>query len=257
MAGGLAKQGAVPVVAVYSTFLQRAYDMILQDICLLKLHVILAVDRAGLVGEDGETHHGVFDVGFLRQAPGMTVLCPGSQAELQDMLQWAAEEQDGPVAIRYPRGGDREDTLSRWENSLDVKTRGAVVSHAEGKDAVIITYGTLVQNAMEAARLLSERGIRVSVLRLQTISPLPVEKILEMTKDTTLAVVLEETGEESCVCKDLAYALHNHRPDLRIHGINLGRGFAPHGSVSQLYRQYGLDGESVASWIEEVHHHEK
>ena len=106
MAGGLAKQGMVPVVALYSTFLQRSYDMILQDICMLGLHVVFAVDRAGLVGEDGETHHGIFDVGFLRQAPGMVILAPASRAELADMLIWAVEEYNGPVAIRYPRGTD-------------------------------------------------------------------------------------------------------------------------------------------------------
>ena len=107
MAGGLAKQGMVPVAAIYSTFLQRSYDMILQDVSMLKLHVVLAVDRAGLVGEDGETHHGAFDVGFLRQAPDMKILSPASLAELREMLIWAVEGQKGPVAVRYPRGGDR------------------------------------------------------------------------------------------------------------------------------------------------------
>ena len=106
MAGGLAKQGMVPVVALYSTFLQRSFDQIMQDIAMLKLHVVLAVDRAGLVGEDGETHHGVFDTGYLRLVPGMKVLCPANLAELRIMLRWAAMECDGPVAIRYPRGGE-------------------------------------------------------------------------------------------------------------------------------------------------------
>ena len=106
MAGGLAKQGMVPVAAIYSTFLQRAYDQIMQDIAMLHLHVILAVDRAGLVGDDGPTHHGVFDVGFLRQVPGMLILAPASLAEQKDMLSWAAETYNGPVAVRYPRGGE-------------------------------------------------------------------------------------------------------------------------------------------------------
>ena len=106
MAGGLAKQGMIPIVALYSTFLQRGYDQIMQDICMLRLHVILAVDRAGLVGDDGPTHHGVFDVGFLRQMPGMLLLNPVSFAEQQDMLRWAVSEYDGPVAIRYPRGSE-------------------------------------------------------------------------------------------------------------------------------------------------------
>lgn len=105
MAAGMAKQGMTPVFAVYSTFLQRSYDMLLHDVALQGLHVVLAVDRAGLVGEDGETHHGLFDPAFLDTIPGMTVLCPASFAELRDMLEYAVYEVKGPVAIRYPRGG--------------------------------------------------------------------------------------------------------------------------------------------------------
>jgi 1-deoxy-D-xylulose-5-phosphate synthase len=100
MAGGLAKQGMIPVVAIYSTFLQRSFDQIMQDIALQQLHVVLAVDRAGMVGEDGPTHHGVFDVGFLRQVPGMKILAPASLLEQQKMLRWAVEEYHGPVAVR-------------------------------------------------------------------------------------------------------------------------------------------------------------
>ncbi len=139
MAGGLAKQGMVPVVALYSTFLQRSYDMILQDICMLGLHVVFAVDRAGLVGEDGETHHGVFDVGFLRQAPGMTVLCPVSTTELRDMLIWAIFDHDGPVAIRYPRGTDRGYSMSSWEQRADIAKNGFLTCHRQGSDVALVT----------------------------------------------------------------------------------------------------------------------
>ena len=120
MAGGLAKQGMIPVVAIYSTFLQRAYDQILQDVSMQKLHVVFAVDRAGLVGEDGETHHGVFDVGYLRHAPGMTVLCPASCVELTQMMTWAVNDCTGPVAVRYPRGGDGRFTESNWDPNASV-----------------------------------------------------------------------------------------------------------------------------------------
>ena len=257
MAGGLAKQGAVPVVAVYSTFLQRAYDMILQDICLLKLHVVLAVDRSGLVGEDGETHHGVFDVGFLRHAPAMTLLCPASLAELTDMLHWAVMEQDGPVAIRYPRGGSPDLKDSAWVSHLEISSSGALRVHRVGKDGAIITYGTLVQNAMDAAQRLSDKGIQLSVIRLQTLSPLPVKAVLEQLENVPYAVVAEETVDSCSICKDLAYQLHQWRPDLRIYGVNLGHGFVPHGAIADLYRRYGLDADSLAAKIEEVHHNEK
>ena len=130
MAGGLAKQGMVPVVALYSTFLQRGYDQIMQDIALLQLHVVLAIDRAGIVGDDGPTHHGVFDVGFLRQVPGMKILTPGSLAEQQQMLRWAVEAYNGPAAIRYPRGGEGAYSASAWKG-LD---GDQVVCHRQGKD---------------------------------------------------------------------------------------------------------------------------
>ena len=134
MAGGLAKQGAIPVVALYSTFLQRAYDLILQDVCMQKLHVVLAIDRAGLVGEDGETHHGVFEVGFLRQAPGMRILCPASTAELQTMMEWATLRYDGPVAIRYPRGGNGKYQDAAWTET------DPVICHKRGGSCAIVTY---------------------------------------------------------------------------------------------------------------------
>jgi 1-deoxy-D-xylulose-5-phosphate synthase len=129
MAGGLAKQGMKPVVALYSTFLQRAYDMILQDICMLNLPVVLAIDRAGLVGEDGETHHGIYDVGFLRHAPGMRILCPASMLECSQMVRWAVTHAKGPVAIRYPRGGNGNYTQSNWGVGKE-----QICVHRTGKD---------------------------------------------------------------------------------------------------------------------------
>ena len=169
MAGGLAKQGMTPVVAVYSTFLQRSYDMIMQDVALQKLHVVFAIDRAGLVGEDGETHHGVFDVGYLRQMPGMRVLCPGSCAELEQMLEWAVNEYDGPVAIRYPRGGDQDYSENAW-----IGAEEPVHVHREGKNAVLVTYGPFLKNAMQAAEKLEQNGISASVIRLLQVNPIPV-----------------------------------------------------------------------------------
>lgn len=255
MAGGLAKQGLVPVVAVYSTFLQRAYDMILQDICMLKLHVVLAVDRAGLVGEDGETHHGINDVGFLRHAPGLTVLCPVSTAELDDMLTWAVEEQEGPVAIRYPRGGELEYKHSDWVNDPEVSERGALACHRKGSDATIIVYGTLLQNAIDAAQLLSQRGIEITVLRLMTVAPLPTARILEQSGENIF--VLEDTVSPCGVAQTLALEIMDASLDIHVRNIDLGHDYVPHGSVEQLHKHYGLDAESVAGFIKEVLHNEK
>ncbi len=249
MAGGLAKQGMIPVVALYSTFLQRAYDMLLQDICMLKLHVVLAVDRAGLVGEDGETHHGVYDVGFLRHAPGMTLLAPASCLELQDMLSWAIEEQNGPVAIRYPRGGNRGYADSVWENAKD----DGVVCHRMGGNVVLITYGVLINNVMEAAELLSQKGIEVTVLRLLRLSQLPVEKVANLLPQNSTVFVFEETNANCGISRELALHLQNCGKLRKFYATDLGDDFVTHGSIEVLYKQYGLDAQSIANRVEEVH----
>ena len=241
MAGGLAKQGMVPVLALYSTFLQRAYDQIIQDIAMLKLHVVLAVDRAGLVGEDGETHHGVFDVGFLRQVPGMRILCPASCAELKDMLRWAVKDYNGPVAVRYPRGGDGDFTASNWD------PEASVFSHRHGKDAAIITYGILVNNALVAADILQEQGIHVSVIRLTQLAPISFSG-LESALTGIRHVII---AEESCggIHEAVAWELGQDRS---VSSIDLGSNFVTHGSIAQLHKQYGLDGESIAQKVKEV-----
>ena len=246
MAGGLAKQGAIPVVALYSTFLQRSYDMILQDICIQKLHVVLAVDRAGLVGEDGETHHGVFDIGFLRQSPGMRVLCPASVAELADMMRWAVTECEGPVAVRYPRGGNREYTDSAWN------VNSGVCRHRTGTDITLVTYGTTVENAINAAKLLESRGVQACVLRLMTVSPMPVQQIYEQMSESRHVVIIEESCAGSGICQDLAWELRKLDRSCRVDGIDLGENFVTHGSVDALYRHHGLDAESIANYVQEV-----
>ena len=246
MAGGLAKQGMIPVVALYSTFLQRSYDMILQDICMLNLHAVFAIDRAGLVGEDGETHHGIFDVGFLRQAPGLKILCPGSCQELSQMLTWAVCEQNGPIAIRYPRGGDHGYTDSAWDGMC------GVCSHRTGKDVAIITYGTLLQNALNAAELLSQKGIEAAVLRLLAVEPLPVEQIIPLLSSKRHIVIMEETAGSSGIGEGLACALYERLPNCRIDRFDLGHRYITHGSVNALYTHYHLDGQSVADFIVEV-----
>ena len=246
MAGGLAKQGMVPVVALYSTFLQRSYDMILQDICMLGLHTVLAVDRAGLVGEDGETHHGVFDVGFLRQAPGMTILCPASLAELKDMMHWAVMEHNGPVAVRYPRGGNRGYTDSAWDPSA------AVLSYRHGKDCAIITYGTLIGNALEACDILRSCGVDATVIRITRINPLPISALEAALTEFKHAVIVEETCEGSGIYESLAWQMREHTPDCAFTHIDLGSQYATHGSIDILYRHYGLDAASIAKHVQEV-----
>lgn len=248
MAGGLAKQGMIPVVALYSTFLQRAYDMILQDVCMQGLHVVLAVDRAGLVGEDGETHHGVFDVGFLRQAPGMKLLCPASLKELEDMVRWAVLECDGPVAVRYPRGGDHSYRESAWS---DYEPYG-ICCHRKGDDLTVVTYGTMVQNVLDAAEILENRGISITVLRLLSLAPLPVDQVLAQMKDGKPIFIVEEICSGSGICQELAYELMQTASNVNISCMDLGKNFVSHGVVDTLYHYHGLDAESIANRIQEV-----
>ena len=248
MAGGLAKQGMVPVVALYSTFLQRGYDQIMQDIGLLQLHVVLSIDRAGLVGDDGPTHHGVFDVGFLRQVPGMRILTPVSLAEQQDMLRWAVEEYNGPVAIRYPRGTEGSYTASDW-HGLDGEL---VKCHRQGKDVTLVTYGTMLENAMAAAEVLSGQGIEATVLRLLTVSDLPAAQIAEKLSENHCVVTIEEVCSGSGIREALAWELRRMCPDCRADGIDLGRDFVPHGSVKELYQHCGLDAQAIADYTKEV-----
>ena len=241
MAGGLAKQGIVPVLALYSTFLQRAYDQIIQDIAMLKLHVVLAIDRAGLVGEDGETHHGVFDVGFLRSIPGMQILAPASCPELKDMLRWAVMECNGPVAVRYPRGGDGAFQASQWDPGA------TVVAHRHGKAAAIITYGNLVNNALAAAEILAEQGIEISVIRLTQLSPVDFSGLKSALCGIKNVIIAEEAtaGIGDALASQLREFCH-------VTCVNLGNDFVTHGSIAQLHEQFGLDAASMANRVKEV-----
>ena len=248
MAGGLAKQGMIPVVALYSTFLQRGYDQILQDIALLQLHVVLAIDRAGIVGDDGPTHHGVFDVGFLHQVPGMRILAPVSLAEQRDMLRWAVEQYHGPVAIRYPRGAEGNYKASDW-HGLD---GDLVKRHRSGPDVTLLTYGNLLDSVLEAAELLSDSGVEATVLRLMTVSDFAVDEILDKMSRRAVVILAEEVCSGSGIREALAWEVHQRRPDCRFAGLDLGRDFVPHGSVKELRRHCGLDPQAIAEFTKEV-----
>ena len=231
MAAGLAKQGMIPVVAIYSTFLQRAYDMLIHDVAILQLHVVFAVDRAGLVGADGETHHGVFDVGFLRQVPGMRILCPANQAELAAMLRTAVLDMDGPVAVRYPRGCDGRYT----EVCKDPVLR-------QGKDLTLCAYGTMINTVLDAADLLAAQGIDAEVVKLNGIRP-PDDACRISAQKTGVLLFAEECPTHVGIYDEIA--ADPALSAVRKRCLDLGEGFIQHGPVPALLHRAGLDAESL------------
>ena len=249
MAAGMARQGLVPVFAVYSSFLQRGYDMLLHDVALQNLHVVFAVDRAGLVGADGPTHHGVADVGYLSQIPGMTVLAPASFQELRDLLRRAVLELPGPAAVRYPRGGEGEYRAGWSGEAADRLLAGA--------DVTIVTYGTLTNEALRAARLLAEKGISADVIKLNRIAPLPLDLALESVSRTGRLVMAEDCFSAGSVGERLSAALAQAGIGAEIRLANLGQRFVPQGTVPQLLRSLGLDAQGICACAAEVCHGEQ
>lgn len=238
MAAGLAKQGMIPVFAVYSTFLQRGYDMLLHDVAISGLHAVFAVDRAGLVGEDGETHHGLFDVGYLSSVPGMTILSPACFQELEDMLRWAVKDCAGPVAVRYPRGGE-----GAWRGSYDGKN---TVPIRRGRDLTIVTYGVTVNDALEAAQMLSAQGIEAEVVKLQAIAPLELEPVLDSVRETGRLLIAEECAAQCGIGMQLPAQLALAGISLKsLILCNTGPGFVTHGSVAELRKLCGLDAQGI------------
>ena len=245
MAAGMAKQGLIPVFAVYSTFLQRAYDQLIHDTALSGLHVVFAVDRAGFVGADGETHHGIFDATFLSDIPNMTVLCPASFAELRAMLRRAVFEIDGPVAIRYPRGGE--------ESYRDDRSDGAFAELRAGSDITLCAYGTMINPVLDAAELLEQEGVSARVVKVNRISPFVDADVRATFTGTKKLIVAEECASVGCVGQRLAAILTEEGTPLeKLYLCNLGKRFPPHGGTEQLREAFRLDAPSIAKKALEV-----
>ena len=238
MAAGMAKQGLIPVFAVYSSFLQRAYDMILHDVSLQNLHVVFCVDRAGIVGNDGETHNGVFDLAYLSTIPGMTVLAPASFAELETMLKKAIYEIQGPVAIRYPRGAEGE---------YKEDHPGEEVLLRQGDDVTMVTYGRLTNQCLAAAVLLERKGIQAELIKLGQLHPLQCEEVMKSLKKTGRLLMAEDVCREGCIGEKLLVQAQLRGLALKKAVLlNTENGILPHGSVPELLCSLGLDSESIA-----------
>lgn len=243
-AAGMAKQGMTPVFAVYSSFLQRGFDMLIHDVSLQGLHVVFGVDRAGIVGSDGETHHGIFDLSYLGTVPGMQILCPASFAELREQMEMAISEMQGPVALRYPRGGEGEyQTASREEEQLI----------REGSDVTIVCCGIMVNEALAAARILENRGISAEIVKINLITQKDYPVTLASLEKTGRLIAAEEVCAAGCLgSRILSQACEKRIPFQAARLLNLGKGIVAHGDRKLLMRDAGIDAESIASAAAEL-----
>jgi 1-deoxy-D-xylulose-5-phosphate synthase len=244
-AAGLAKGGYKPVCAIYSTFLQRAVDQLIHDVCLQKAPVVFVIDRAGLVGEDGPTHHGVFDMAFLRMIPNMVVMAPKDENELQNMLKTAIYA-GVPCALRYPRGKAMGVKLDKTISELPI---GKAEMLSEGRDVAILAVGNMVHPALLAARQLETFGIKATVVNMRFIKPLDEETIRKIIKYTNKVVTLEEGilsgGFGSAVSELISSS------GVQVKSIGLPDVFVEHGNTSELRKKYGLTVESIVNTIKE------
>jgi len=247
-AAGLALEGRKPVCAIYSTFLQRAFDQIVHDVCLQRLNVVFAMDRAGLVGDDGPTHHGAFDIAYLRCLPNIVLMAPSDEAMLVRMLRTALTH-DGPIALRYPRGEGVGVPLPRAIAPIRVGT-GEILREGEGKVA-IAGYGTGVQKALEAADLLAEGGIEVTVADARFAKPLDTGLLAELATEHELLVTVEEGvlsgGFGSAVWETLNDG-GLHVP--RMLRVGLPDRYVTHGKPALLHAEVGFTGKAIAARIE-------
>jgi 1-deoxy-D-xylulose-5-phosphate synthase len=244
LAAGLATQGFMPVVAVYSTFLQRAYDQIIHDVCMQELPVVFAIDRAGIVGDDGRTHQGPFDISYLRAIPGMVVCAPKDENELQHLL-FTAIGAGGPIAVRYPRGCGSGLPLDLELLRLPIG-KGELLR--SGSDAAILAIGSSVYPALEAASLLESRGVNCSVANARFAKPVDVEMVLDLADRIGRLITVEENALAGGFGSGVLEVLAAHRPGkaIRVETIGIPDRFVEHGPQELFRSMFDLDAEGIA-----------
>lgn len=241
-AAGLATEGLKPVVAVYSTFLQRGFDQIIHDVCLESLPVVFAIDRGGLVGEDGPTHHGLFDLAYLRSLPNMVVMAPGDENELRRMLLTAVDH-DGPIAIRYPRG---RGIGAEIEDPLQPLAIGRARVLREGGDLLLLAMGRCVDEALKAAEILDEKGVSATVVNSRFVKPLDEALFVELAVKHTRIVTVEENVRQGGFGSAVLECLHDAEcTGFTLKRIGLPDTFVEHGSPAALRSKYGLDADGI------------
>lgn len=243
-AAGMAKAGLKPVFAVYSSFLQRAYDQILHDVCAQKLPVVFAIDRAGLVGKDGATHQGIFDLSYLSGIPNLTVMAPKNKWELSDMLKFAIAAEE-PVAIRYPRG----EACDLWKEKRAPIEKGRAEVLVEGSRVALFAIGSMVQTAWEVRTLLEPKGIMATVVNARFAVPFDRDLVQTLAESHDLLVVLEENVASGGLGQHVASMLMEEEISVRFLSIAIPDCFVEHGDVGELKKALGMDPDSVAERI--------
>lgn len=243
-AAGLANAGLVPVFAVYSSFLQRAYDQILHDVCIQNLHVIFAIDRAGLVGSDGETHQGIFDLSYLSSIPNMTILAPKNKWELSDMLKFATKF-DGPIAVRYPRG-EAYDGLKEHREPIQY---GKSERITEGKDVALFALGSMVATAVEVVERLQEHGIEATLINARFAMPFDKDAIGEIACSHKLLVTMEENVQSGGFGEHVNQYISEKGYEISTLNISIPDVYVEHGSVTILKKVLGIDTDSIVKRI--------
>lgn len=250
LSAGMATQGMKPFLAIYSTFLQRGYDQLVHDVCRQNLNVMFGIDRAGLVGADGETHQGVFDIAFLRSLPNMTLMMPKDENEGQHMVQTAVEHDDGPIGLRYPRGNGLGVPMDEELKSIPI---GSWKVLKEGKDAAILTFGTTIPMALEASEELEKQGLSVRVVNARFIKPMDEAMLHDLMKANTPLLTIEEAvlkgGFGSGV---LEFAEENQYYNQIVERMGVPDRYIEHGSVKDLYNEIGLTKDEIINRLKQL-----
>ena len=243
-AAGLAKSGLIPVFAVYSSFLQRAFDQILHDVCIQNLHVIFAIDRAGLVGSDGETHQGIFDISYLSVIPNMTIMAPKNKWELSDMMKFAVA-YDGPIALRYPRGA-AYDGLKEIRQPIELAKSELI---RKGSTVAIMALGSMVKTAVDVVKLLEAEGISATLINSRFAMPFDKEAIKELPAEHSLLVTMEENVQSGGFGEHVTEYVKTNGIALEVLTVALPDCYVEHGNVEVLKKELHVDAESVAKRI--------
>ena len=248
-AAGLAAGGLIPIVAVYSSFLQRAYDQILHDVCIQNLPVVFAIDRAGLVGSDGETHQGIFDLSYLSSIPNMHIMAPKNKWELSDMMKFAVSS-NVPIAVRYPRG-EAYDGLKEMRAPL-MMGKSEVIFRSDSARIALFALGSMVKTAIEVKEILNKKNIDVTVINARFAKPVDTDMIDELARDYECIVTMEENVANGGLGDKVLEHLNETNADVKVLQIAIPDEYVEHGNVSLLHKEVGIDADSIVEKIEKI-----